>query len=81
VRYWAAARAVAGREEDAVDGATLADVLNAVRARHRDRPQFGDVLAVSSVLIGAAPLGSRDPADVVVRPGDVIEVLPPFAGG
>jgi hypothetical protein len=33
------------------------------------------------LLLGEEPLGTRDPATVRVGPGDVIEVLPPFAGG
>jgi sulfur-carrier protein len=36
---------------------------------------------VSSLLLGDRPLGSREPESVPVRDGDVIEVLPPFAGG
>jgi molybdopterin converting factor small subunit len=84
VRYWAAARAAAGVEADTVpaDGdTTLAGVLSAVRARHADRPRFADVLAVCSVLLGDRPVGGRAPEEVVVRPGDVVELLPPFAGG
>lgn len=81
VRYWAAARAAAGRAEDTVEGRTLADVLAAVRALHRDRPRLAEILATSSLLVGDVPVGSRDPATVRLRPADVIEVLPPFAGG
>ena len=84
VRYWAAARAAAGVETDTVpveSGATLADVLAAVRARHADRPRFADVVAVCSVLLGDRPVGVRAPEDVPVQPGDSVELLPPFAGG
>ncbi len=84
VRYWAGARAAAGVEADAVpvgDGATLAEVLDAVRALHRDRPRLADVVAVCSVLIGEKPVGAADPAEVTVAPGDTVELLPPFAGG
>jgi molybdopterin converting factor small subunit len=81
VRYWAAARAAAGRAEDQVAGSTVAEVLSAVRAAHENNPRFDQVLAISSLLVGEQPLGSRPPSDVPVRPGDVIEVLPPFAGG
>src|SRR5690349_20259863 len=77
VRYWAAARAAAGRAEDTVRGASVADVLDAVRAVHGDNPRFAQVLAVSSLLVGDRPLGARDPADVAIGPGDVVEVLPP----
>jgi molybdopterin converting factor small subunit len=81
VRYWAAARTAAGRAEDTVAAGSVADVLAAVRAVHQDSPRFGQVLDVSSLLLGDEPLGSRDPSDVRVAAGDVIEVLPPFAGG
>ena len=84
VRYWAAARAAAGIERDLleVDGeTTLAEVLEAVRLRHVDQPKFKDIVTVCSILIGDRPVGTTDPGDVVVRPGDSVEMLPPFAGG
>jgi molybdopterin synthase sulfur carrier subunit len=33
------------------------------------------------VLVGDRPVGTADPATVVLRPGDHVELLPPFAGG
>jgi molybdopterin synthase sulfur carrier subunit len=78
VRYWAAARAAAGVESDQLplgSGTTLADVLRAVR------PRLSDVLAVCSVLVGDRPVGARDPEDVPIAAGDIVELLPPFAGG
>jgi molybdopterin converting factor small subunit len=84
VRYWAAARAAAGVESDMIevgDGTTLAAVLQAVRELHADRPRLRDVVSVCSVLVGDRPVGSADPHDVPLRPGDTIELLPPFAGG
>jgi molybdopterin converting factor small subunit len=81
VRYWAAARAAAGRAEDDVDAATVAEALDRARQTHGDSPRFASVLAVSSLLLGDQPIGSRDPATVALADGDVIEVLPPFAGG
>ena len=27
------------------------------------------------------PVGSRDPAEISMAPGDTVEFLPPFAGG
>lgn len=83
VRYWAAAKAAAGVAEDAVpvDGpVTLGALLDAVRSRHPD-PRFADVLGVCSMLVGEQPVGTRDPADVRVEPGQTVEFLPPFAGG
>jgi sulfur-carrier protein len=81
VRYWAAARAAAGRPSDQVQASTVADALDAVRELHADAPRFADVVKVCSVLVGSAPVGTRDPAEVELRPGDVVELLPPFAGG
>jgi sulfur-carrier protein len=81
VRYWAAARAAAGRDSDEVPGETLADVLAAVRELHADQARFARVLDVCSVLVGDRPVGSRDPATVRIGAGDTVELLPPFAGG
>ena len=84
VRYWAGVRAAAGVESDAfaVEGSTTLDgLLAAVRARHADRPRLAEVIGVCSVLVGDRPVGGRDAQAVVVRPGDVVELLPPFAGG
>jgi molybdopterin converting factor small subunit len=81
VRYWAAARAAAGRREDLLTGGTVAAVLDAARAEHAGAPRFAQVLSVCSFLLGDRPLGGLDLAEVEVADGDVIEVLPPFAGG
>ena len=84
VRYWASARAAAGVDADVLrveEGTTLADVLAAVRALHADRPRLSDVVAVCSVMVGDRPVGSAAPSDVLLRPGDTVELLPPFAGG
>lgn len=84
VRYWAAARAAAGVDSDTIpaqDGMTLADVLDAVRVMHQDRPRLSEVVRVCSVLVGDRPMGSADPVDVALQPGDTVELLPPFAGG
>lgn len=84
VRYWAAARAAAGVERDVLEvggDTTLDEILETVRLRHVDRPRFKDVVSVCSVLVGDRPVGTADPGHVAVRPGDTIELLPPFAGG
>jgi molybdopterin converting factor small subunit len=84
VRYWAAARAAAGVEADLLpvrEGTTLADVLALVGSRHADRPRLAEVVSVCSVLVGEQPVGTSDPAAVAIRPGDTVELLPPFAGG
>ena len=80
VRFWAAARTAAGRSEDEYDDpGTLADLVGAIRARHDDR--LAAVLAVSSFLVDADPVGTREHGSVLVPTGSVVEVLPPFAGG
>lgn len=79
VRYWAAARAEAGRDCDQAHPGTLAQVLAEVGERHGER--FRQVMKVCSVMVGDQPVGTRDHAGVVVGAGDVIELLPPFAGG
>lgn len=60
---------------------TLAEVLTEISRRHRDRDRFDDVIGTCSMLHGEVPVGSRDPADVLLGAGDSIEFLPPFAGG
>ncbi|WP_408898098.1 MoaD/ThiS family protein [Nocardioides sp. R1-1] len=83
VRYWAAARAAAGiAEEDVVvDGpVSLTELRDAVVARHPES-RLAEVVGVCSVLVGERPVSSGDPAAVVVRPGETVEFLPPFAGG
>jgi len=83
VRYWAAARAVAGVAEDAVDVSgpmTLAELVAEVVRRHPES-RFREVIGVCSVLVGDEPVGTREPQTVVVPSGATVEFLPPFAGG
>lgn len=79
VRFWAGAKAAAGTAEQQVLAASLAEALDAVRET-RDA-DFTRVLSLCSLVVSEQPLGQRDPGDVVLVDGDVIEVLPPFAGG
>lgn len=82
VRFWAGARAAAGVTEESYPGpVTLSRLLDEVVARHADRPRLKDVVSVCSVLVGDRPVGTSDPQTVVLRPGDTVELLPPFAGG
>ena len=82
VRYWASARAAAGVAEESFPApGTLAGLLAAVVQRHPDRPRLADVVAVCAVLVGDRPVGTADPADVVLTGGETVELLPPFAGG
>ena len=86
VRYWAGARAAAGTAEDVLEAdaaageLTLADVIARVLDLHPGE-QMARTVGVCSVLLGDQPVRTQDPAAVVVRPGEVVELLPPFAGG
>lgn len=81
VHYWAAARAAAGISEEKVVADNLAELLEIIDRRHRDRDRFRDVIGTCSILVGETPVGARDPLTVTLEPGDTIEFLPPFAGG
>ncbi|KGN35773.1 molybdopterin converting factor [Knoellia flava TL1] len=75
LRYWAGARAAAGVTEETIEtGPTVGDVLDDAVAMH---PDLRDVVAVCSVLLEGRAVGR----EAVVADGQVLEVLPPFAGG
>ncbi|MCP8998783.1 MoaD/ThiS family protein [Pseudarthrobacter sp. RMG13] len=86
VRYFAAARAAAGVDEELFalpPGATVADLLEAVLAVDRAEPPAGTpplprILSRSSFLLNEVAVRDRT---TVLKPGDVVDVLPPFAGG
>jgi molybdopterin synthase sulfur carrier subunit len=79
IRYWAAAKAVAGVAEESYAAATLAEAL-AAAGKARDE-RFAAVLDRCSFVVDGAPVGSRPHATVALRDGGTVEVLPPFAGG
>ncbi len=86
VRYFAAARAAAGLEEEKFDlpeGTTVAGLLEAVLSVERPEPPAGtpplpSILSRSSFLLNEVAV--RDHS-TVVGADDVVDVLPPFAGG
>jgi sulfur-carrier protein len=80
LRYWAAAKDAAGVSEQRVTADTLAAALAAVTAPD-DRAPLRAVIARSSFLVDGTPVGRRATETVQLRDGNVIEVLPPFAGG
>lgn len=80
MRYWAAAKAAAGVDEQQLTAQTLADALTAARAAH-DSAGFRAVLARCSFIIDGNPVGRRAAESVELAEGSVVEVLPPFAGG
>jgi sulfur-carrier protein len=75
VRYFAGARAAAGRTEETVAPGSIAAIRAELLGRHDAR--FARVLAASTLRNNATPV----PDDAHIGGGAVIEVLPPFAGG
>jgi molybdopterin converting factor small subunit len=86
VRYFAAARAAAGLEEERFDltpGSTMATLWDAVLGVQRPAPPEGTpplarILARSSFLLNEVAVRR---STVALKPDDVVDVLPPFAGG
>jgi sulfur-carrier protein len=74
VRYWASARAVAGRDTESFTGHLVGDVLEAAAAAHTG---LSIVLDVSTILLDGRAVTASEP----VSEGVTLEVLPPFAGG
>ena len=81
LRYWAAAKEAAGMAEESLDAMTLRDALNAAVASRRPDNRLATVIARSSFLVNADPVGRAAKESIVLDDGAVIEVLPPFAGG
>lgn len=86
VRYFAAARAAAGVDEERFElpaGSTMDALLAAVLDVDRPvppagTPPLGRLLSRSSFLLNEVAVRDRS---VVLGPDDVVDVLPPFAGG
>jgi molybdopterin converting factor small subunit len=79
VRYFAAARAAAGVDEEKLQvatGATIGDLLDVVRAEHG--AELSRVLDRCSYLLDE--VAARD-LTAVLHEGATLDVLPPFAGG
>lgn len=77
VRYFAGARAAAGRaEERLAAGRTLDDVLEELVGRHGER--LARVLGAASFLVDGVTCRDRR---APLPAGATIDVLPPFAGG
>jgi molybdopterin converting factor small subunit len=81
IRYWAAAKDAAGLPEESVEAVTLRDALNAAVASRKPDSRLADVIARSSFLVNANPVGRAAKESIILDDGAVIEVLPPFAGG
>jgi sulfur-carrier protein len=86
IRYFGAAKAAAGVEQETLEfgnGATLADVIGRLAELHPEpavsyTPTLATVMGKSSFLRNEVAL--RD-FHLPLEPTDVIDILPPFAGG
>ncbi|MFI6129969.1 MoaD/ThiS family protein [Micromonospora sp. NPDC051141] len=77
VRYFAGARAAAGRaEETASAGRSLDELLDDLSVRHGDR--LAVVLKAASFLVDGVACHDRQ---APLPAGVTVDVLPPFAGG
>ncbi|MGB5952588.1 MAG: MoaD/ThiS family protein [Ornithinimicrobium sp.] len=76
VRYFAAAAEAAGTAQEVVDGSDVAAVLASATAAHG--PRMTHVLGHSSLLLDGRYVADHG---TPVHPDDVLDVLPPFAGG
>jgi molybdopterin synthase sulfur carrier subunit len=74
IRYWAGARAAAGVDQEPLVAASTADVVATLTARGGE---LARVVALSSLLVDGQVVRDRVP----LADGQVVEVLPPFAGG
>jgi sulfur-carrier protein len=77
VRLFAAARAAVGSGEVIVEAGTLAEVLDRIE---EIAPDFAKVRPACSFLLDEVAVHG-DPALVNVSEGQLVDVLPPFAGG
>lgn len=78
LRYFAAARAAAGLDQETIDCETPEAAFTAVSRAHGSDLQR--IIDISSFLLDGQSLGRERIGDPVV--GSVtIDVLPPFAGG
>lgn len=76
VRYWAGARAAAGRAEEVVDAGTVGELLAALGGR----ADLARVLTAASLLVDGEAV-RREDAGRALASGATVDVLPPFAGG
>lgn len=81
MRYFGAARAASGVDQERLPGGrSLDDVLTDLRQRPAvpGKPSLAKVLDRSSFLLNEVAL--RNPS-AVLQDDDVLDILPPFAGG
>ena len=76
VRYFAGARAAVGVDTETRDAGSLDELVGQLVDAHGERLE--KVLTACSFLVDGT--STRDRA-LVLAPGAVVDVLPPFAGG
>jgi sulfur-carrier protein len=76
VRYFAAAAAAAGMEEERVTASTVGSLVASRAEAHG--PRLASVLERSSLLLDGVVVHDRS---ALLGDGQTIDVLPPFAGG
>lgn len=79
VKYFAALKGIAGKEQDHFDlGAetTLAELCAAIE---QTQPQIGEMIRQKKTLVSVNL--DMAPLDSIVRDGDEVALLPPFSGG
>jgi molybdopterin synthase sulfur carrier subunit len=75
VRYFAGAAEAAGTEAEQLAARTVGELRTRMLAAHGD--ELAQVLGRCSILVD----GVRSDDGVSIAPSDVVDVLPPFAGG
>ncbi|MCP9271587.1 MoaD/ThiS family protein [Mycolicibacterium arenosum] len=78
VRYFAAARAAAGVDEESLDVTTDASIDDLVAILSARGPELARVLARCSFLCDGVAVRDRSES---LRTNRTVDVLPPFAGG
>ena len=76
VRYFAGARAAAGRSSESLPAGSVKELLDLLEERHGG--QLGRILPACSLLVDG--LACHEPA-TPLSTGSTVDVLPPFAGG
>ena len=75
IRYFAAAAEAAGTPAEELAGSTIAELRARMLVAHG--AELERVVARCAILVA----GVRSDDTTAVAPGDVVDVLPPFAGG
>ena len=76
VRYFAGARAASGVDTETRDAGSLDELVGQIVGEHGEKLER--VLTACSFLVNGTATRNRA---LVLAPGAVVDVLPPFAGG